>query len=157
MHASIINFEKHYKRISSKDNPYKYVLTQDVEIYLDTDYDLTQPFPSRGNPYHEEVVYEDGYIKLTTYDTLTIKKGYAWDGLTFFPDHKSWLLGSLAHDALLQLWEAQNLPHWFKLSADKVMRDILKRTSSTFWATVIYEGMSLFYPFYKKYLAKGVT
>ena len=43
------------------------------------------------------------FIKLTKGGTLTVKKGYAWDGPTGLADTKEHMRASLVHDALYQL------------------------------------------------------
>ena len=43
------------------------------------------------------------YIILDIQGNLVIKKGYAWDGATLFPDLEVVKRGSLVHDALCQL------------------------------------------------------
>ena len=70
---------------------YKYQLTEayTVDILIHPDADIHS---------------NSGYIDLTAEGTLTIKKGYAWDGPSGpTVDTRNFMRGSLVHDALYQL------------------------------------------------------
>lgn len=43
------------------------------------------------------------YLSLSTSGKLILRKGYAWDGATWFPDIKTIMTPSAGHDALYQL------------------------------------------------------
>lgn len=62
------------------------------------------------------------FIKLTRLGELTIRKGYAWDGpsgLTI--DTKSFMRGSLVHDALYQLMRYDLLGQHWRRAVDKTL------------------------------------
>lgn len=82
-----------------------------------------------------DVVYETGIIpptpddlgilRITAKGKLTIKKGYTWDGPsgpTF--DTKTFMRGSLVHDALYQLMREEILPNSARKRADEILRNI---------------------------------
>ena len=69
---------------------------------------------------------ETAFLKLETDGTLTIQPGYAWDGPSGITiDTKSFMRGSLFHDAVYQLLREGKLiiPDGRKL-ADKLLRAI---------------------------------
>ena len=58
---------------------------------------------------------------------LTIESDYAWDGPSGPTiDTKTFMRGSLVHDALYQLVRAKELPESFRKEADRVLRDICR-------------------------------
>jgi len=68
--------------------------------------------------------YEDSFFRWNGI-FLTIKAGYAWDGpsgLTW--DTKSFMRGSLVHDAMYQLMRMDVMPVEYRLSADELLREI---------------------------------
>lgn len=65
------------------------------------------------------------YIKLTTSGTLTIKKGYAWDGCSGpTKDDKTNMRGGLVHDSLYQLLREGYLPEELRSVADAMLQSI---------------------------------
>jgi hypothetical protein len=77
---------------------------------------------------------------------LEVKQGYAWDGLTCFPDRKEWLAGALVHDVLLQaIYDDKVLSKRALNESHRVMRGILKQTSEKHWAHLIYVGLLAFH------------
>ncbi len=63
---------------------------------------------------------ETDFIDLDTDGTLTMKKGYAWDGPSGSTrDTKSFMRGSLVHDALYQLMRSSLLPSSYREDADQ--------------------------------------
>lgn len=68
-------------------------------------YQLVKPYAIRTEIFPDTTVTSSGgFIELTQDGVLSIEKGYAWDGPsgpTF--DTKTFMRGSLAHDALYEL------------------------------------------------------
>jgi len=66
------------------------------------------------------------FLALTTSGILTIARGYAWDGpsgkVTIHT--KSFMRGSLVHDALYQLLRMELIPPHYRLEADEELRRI---------------------------------
>ena len=74
---------------------------------------------------HPFAEIDTDFIRLTPEGTLTLRKGYAWDGPsgpTF--DTKTFMRGSLVHDALYQLIRMRLLPRSSKEAADDELYDI---------------------------------
>ena len=91
-----------------KLHKYKYQLVQAYEIDVDIkEHDVDHEF-MRLNP--------DG--------TLIIRKNYAWDGASFYPDTPKIMRGSLVHDALYQLLRLGKLEPKFRDDADELLRKI---------------------------------
>jgi hypothetical protein len=68
---------------------------------------------------------ETDYILLNRLGLLTIKKGYAWDGPSGPTiDTKTFMRGSLVHDALYQLIRMGKLNSEHRKEADKILRKI---------------------------------
>lgn len=66
----------------------------------------------------------DEFIQLTTTGMLSISAGYAWDGPSGPAiDTKSFLRGSLVHDALYQLIRDQKINESHRLDADHILYD----------------------------------
>ncbi len=111
---------------------YKYQLMKDYVIQIDIK-------PSE----HKEFEF----ISLSAEGILTIKKGYAWDGPsgpTF--DTKTFMRGSLVHDALYQLMRLSALDHkGHRKRADQILKDIcLEDKMCSFRAWYVYHGVNLF-------------
>jgi len=69
---------------------------------------------------------ETEYISLTWTGTLSIRRGYAWDGASGPTiDTKNTMQGSLVHDALYQLMRERHLPAEFREIADRILQRIL--------------------------------
>lgn len=63
------------------------------------------------------------YINLSKGGKLTIKAGYAWDGPSFPAiDTKSFMRGSLVHDALYQLMRMELLGIQWRVPADRLLQ-----------------------------------
>ncbi len=92
---------------------YKYQLLEDYQVQIDLkpDHDIDTP-----------------YISLSTSGLLTVHERYAWDGPsgpTF--DTKSFMRGSLVHDALYQLMRLRELDYQAdRKRADQILRDMCK-------------------------------
>ena len=75
----------------------------------------------------QEVGIVTEYIDLSTDGLLTIKKGYAWDGPSGpTRDTKSFMRGSLVHDALYQLMRNNLLPSRCREDADQELHRICR-------------------------------
>ena len=75
---------------------------------------------------------ETEYIELSTDGALTIKAGYAWDGPSGpTVDTKSFMRGSLVHDALYQLMRNNHLPSSCRLDADQELHRICREDGMT--------------------------
>lgn len=89
---------------------------------------------------------ETQFISLTHEGLLTIKSGYAWDGPsgpTF--DTKSFMRGSLIHDALYQLMRVGKVSPGQRLYADKLLRDIcIEDGMWKFRAKYVYQSVRHF-------------
>lgn len=89
-------------------------------------YQLTGDYIVQVGIYPEKIV-STGYLSLAPDGQLTILRGYAWDGPSGPTlDTKSFMRGSLVHDALYQLIRMELLPPQDRKTADKVLRSICK-------------------------------
>jgi hypothetical protein len=87
------------------------------------------------------------YISLAINGELTLKEGYAWDGPSGPTiDTRSFMRGSLVHDALYQLMREGRLPNEeYREAADKALQMICKEDGM--WsvrAWWVYHGVRLF-------------
>lgn len=93
---------------------YKYQLTQDYQINIEMKVE-------------EDI--ETDFLGLTAAGELTVKKKYAWDGPsgpTF--DTKTFMRGSLVHDALYQLMRERYLDYKVhRPYADRLLKDICRQ------------------------------
>lgn len=86
-------------------------------------YQLYENFKFQTNILKHEIASD--YIVLHKDGLLKILKGYAWDGPSGPAiDTKTFMRGSLVHDALYQLMREGLLPLSYKNSADKIMHEI---------------------------------
>lgn len=70
----------------------------------------------------------ESYLRLDPNGLLTITKGYAWDGPSGPTiDTRSFMRGSLVHDALYQLIRLGHLGHNSRLHADELLREICRQ------------------------------
>ncbi|MEC7119314.1 MAG: hypothetical protein VXW65_05350 [Pseudomonadota bacterium] len=113
-----------------KRKHYKYV--------LDANYHLPTPICP---PQRIELV---PVLILDTTGELTIKAGYAWDGITGVPDLNSMLLPSLVHDALYQLMREGHLPQSARTYADELFRDLCRERTYPWLAQLAYHVVNLF-------------
>jgi hypothetical protein len=118
------------KKIKYKSG-YKYQLVEDYKIKLN--------------------IYPDKYIGirfllLEKDGTLTIKQGYAWDGPsgpTF--DTKSFMRGSLIHDAYCQLMREHKITKDYREQADKILKKMCKEDGmNSFRAWYVYKAVRIF-------------
>jgi hypothetical protein len=86
------------------------------------------------------------YIQLEEDGTLTIYRGYCWDGPSGpTVDSKSFMRGSLVHDALYQLLREGHLPQSERFVADKILQYIcLEDGMCKLRAWWVFQGVSKF-------------
>ena len=85
-------------------------------------YQLSIPYVCYVEIYPEKVI-ETNYIVLTTEGKLIIYTGYAWDGPSGPTiDTKTFMRGSLIHDALYQLLREGFLSYKYREQADKELK-----------------------------------
>lgn len=90
---------------------------------------------------------DTGYIKLDTTGSLTIKKGYAWDGPSGPTiDTLTFMRGSLVHDALYQLMREKHLDHdMHREAADRLLQKICREDGMwSLRAWWVYQGVRIF-------------
>lgn len=90
-------------------------------------YQIVEEYSVETNIFPESNIVTD-YILLNKNGFLTIKKGYAWDGPsgpTF--DTKTFMRGSLVHDAFYQLMREEKIPkEKYRIPADKILKKICR-------------------------------
>ena len=86
------------------------------------------------------------FISLSASGVLKIKKGYAWDGPSGPTiDTKTFMRGSLIHDALYQLMRTGYLPHSFRDHADQALKNAcLEDGMNRIRAWLVYKGVHRF-------------
>ena len=95
-----------------------------MKVRKDYKYQLAETISYYVNIYPETDIETD-FIRLDRVGGLTIKKGYAFDGPSGPTiDTKSFMRGSLFHDALYQLMREGYLLRTNRKKADKVLRRI---------------------------------
>jgi len=108
MRSNIIQPHKHYTCI---DHPqYKYKL---VRLFTWTNHDLLS-----------NIEVTSPYIRIRK-GKMTLKAGYAWDGVTAYHDRPSLMRGSLIHDAMYQLLREGLLPPSSRKLADIIYRKVI--------------------------------
>ena len=76
---------------------------------------------------------------------LHIKAGYAWNGATCAWDTKTFMKGSLEHDALYQLMRQGEMTRELRIEADRLLRHTcLGAGMSKFRADYVYNAVRLF-------------
>jgi hypothetical protein len=111
---------------------YKYQLMQDYTINIDI-----QP----------DKIIDTNFIALTTAGALTIKNRYAWDGPSGPTiDTKSFMRGSLVHDALYQLMREKYLDYKIhrKYADDLLKKICLDDGMCRLRAWYVYQAVRLF-------------
>lgn len=110
---------------------YKYQLAADYVVTID----LRPPAP-----------IDTEYIRLDGDASLWIRRGYAWDGPSGPTiDTRTFMRGSLIHDALYQLIRERHLPRAVRADADRILRDIcLQDGMSRLRAWWVYQGVRRF-------------
>ena len=93
-------------------NDYKYQLSEDYEVLIDFSDIVDEPIDTNF---------------LTISDIgLHIKKGYAWDGATWYFDKSTIMRGSLVHDAMYQLIREGLIKMKERKRADKLLESCCK-------------------------------
>lgn len=89
---------------------------------------------------------KDAFITLSPEGLLTIAKGYAWDGPSGPTiDTRTFMRGSLVHDALYQLLRQKELPRADLMCADQLLQSIcLEDGMCSFRAWYVYRGLRWF-------------
>lgn len=91
---------------------YKYQLAEDCNVRVNI-------FPM--------LPVSDKYISIDASGNMTIRAGYAWDGPSGPTiDTKTFMRGSLIHDALYQLMREDLLSQKWRLEADEELRRICR-------------------------------
>lgn len=111
---------------------YKYQLKADYVVQIDI---------------RPEAPIDIEYLALTTTGSLTIKKGYAWDGPSGPTiDTLNFMRGSLVHDGLYQLMREHHLDEdQYRDTADGLLQQLCKEDGmSALRAWTVYEGVHLF-------------
>lgn len=109
---------------------YKYRLCDDYKIKIEIlDHTVDTPF-----------------ISLSPEGELTIRKGYAWDGPSGPTiDTKSFMRGSLVHDALYQLIRTNHIPIGYREYADSLLKVIcLEDGMGKFRAWYMHQAVRMF-------------
>jgi hypothetical protein len=115
-----------------KLNKYKYQLVSDCVIHIDI---------------RPEKDVEAPFIRLSTDGSLTIRQHYAWDGPSGPTiDTRTFMRGSLVHDALYQLMRMSKLDHRIhRESADRLLKAMCLRDGmNPFRAWYTYHGVRRF-------------
>ena len=87
------------------------------------------------------------FIELTSTGVLTLKKGYAFDGVSGFPDMKSLLCGAGVHDALYQLIRLGHIDiKLITLADDEMIRICKKRGANKYLVESIRKVLKEFGP-----------
>jgi hypothetical protein len=93
-------------------------------------------------PFAPKRAIKTDFIKFFPDGRLIIKKGYAWDGASCFPDLNSIIKPSLVHDALYQLLRHRHLSPDYKDKADRLLQDMCKKSGMSTWmAWCVYQGV----------------
>jgi len=113
---------------------YKYQLAEDYTI------------ETLINPVRE---VENDYLSIDRNGLLTVKKGYAWDGPsgpTF--DTKTFMRGSLVHDAIYQLIREGFIGEQYKIYADGFLYNIcIEDGMNRIRAWYVYQSVKYFAKF----------
>lgn len=103
---------------------------------VDRDFEMALPFDGPGG--------EDAWVTLSD-GILTVRRGFAWDGLWPLPRLDCGIRASLVHDALYHLMRAGALSWERRRWADEVFRDICLEDGMPEWlAAVCYRVVRLF-------------
>ena len=114
-----------------EEEKYKYRLTGYFAVNLPMPFDL--------------YTVRTAYIHLSQ-GRLVLAEGYAWDGASWPAiDTRTFMRGSLIHDALYQLIREGELPKELRIDADKVLkRACLADGMWRFRAWYVYKSVRLF-------------
>jgi hypothetical protein len=88
-------------------------------------------------------LYEDG--------KLIVRQGYAWDGMTWYPDFVSTYYPSLAHDVLYQIIKLSLLEIDYKKYADiELFVQLIKHNHPIFLSNIVMGGVLILGRFWIK-------
>ncbi len=105
---------------------------------------LNSPLIFQTDIHPEEDVHHD-FFHLGKDGMLTIAEGYAFDGVTGFPDFKSMMRGAGGHDALLQAIQLDLLDRKWKPNADKLLIRLCREDDfPKFMLPLVYQAVSRF-------------
>jgi len=108
-------------------------------------YQLSKPYIIQTSIKPTDPIYTE-YIGLGTDGVMIIKRGYAWDGASGPAiDTRSFMRGSLVHDALYQLIRTGYLPLICRQKADDMLKKIcLEDGMSKLRAWYVYQAIRKF-------------
>jgi len=98
-------------------------------------------------PFHvKDKAHAGKFITLNASGLLLIHAGYAWDGASGPAiDTKTFIKGSLIHDALYQLIRYKILYKKDRITCDKILRDVcIEQGMSKIRAWWVYHGLKVF-------------
>ena len=95
--------------------------------------------------YKDHAIVTD-FIELSPHGILTIKAGYAWDGPSGPTiDTKTFMRGSLVHDALYQLMRMGLIPQSYRSTADNLLHMHCREDGMARWrAWYVYKSVKRF-------------
>ena len=116
------------------DGDYKYILLKQMTF-------ITRIRPSTTITFPPDLML----VNLDQVGNLEIQKSYTWNGATAFPDLRSMMRATLAHDALYQLIREKILERRWRGEADRLLRDIcISDAMATPLAQAIYFAVRIF-------------
>lgn len=123
------SYDYHGGRMNVENVDYKYQLKEDSVFKV----------PVEGYNINED------YFSLNEFGTLTLKKGYAWNGATVAIDTKNFMDASAVHDSLYQMIKTKLLPEALRIVADKELKRMcLKAGMSSLRAQYVYLAVRAF-------------
>lgn len=119
-------------------------------------YQLKELYKIRTGITLPQMVSNGAFLELSRNGWLRISYGYSWDGPSGPTiDTKTFMRGSLVHDALYQLMREGFLPQKYRKEADELLRKIcLEDGMSKIRAWYVYESVQMFAG---KYASAGNT
>ena len=108
-------------------------------------YQLMELYKHATSLQGHDVATSDDWVVLKQDGTLTLKKGYSWDGPSGPTiDTKNFMRGSLVHDGLYQLIREQLIPAKERKPADEILRKICRQDGmSAIRAWWVYHGVRI--------------
>jgi hypothetical protein len=108
-------------------------------------YQLAEDYVIQTNIIPDDLITTE-FIDLSANGILTIRDGYAWDGPSGpTVDTKTFMRGSLVHDAFYQLMREGHLDKSCRNKADRLLKDLCKQDGMcsirTWW---VYNGVKWF-------------
>jgi len=112
-----------------KLNGWKYELMSPLSVYV---------------PELENVFIDHPFGKIEG-GSITVEKGYAWDGATGIPDNPDNMRASLFHDFLYQLMREGSLDRSHRDIADQLCKRLcLADGMDEGWVDFVYNGLKVF-------------